>query len=128
MFILLKIWITSDFCIPDPADTGAPGTAQPNSNGCISNCGTDIITSAAPDSFARIGYFEAWNDQRPCLNMWPQSIPSYYTHVHFAFANISTDYDVDISAVEEMFKQFKAKTGFKHILSFGGSAFSTSTL
>lgn len=31
-----------------------------------------------------------------------------------------------MSAVEEMFKQFKAKTGFKHILSFGGWAFSTS--
>lgn len=62
--------ITSDFCTADPADTGAPGTAQPGSNGCISNCGTEIVTSAAPDSFARIGYFEAWNAQRPCLNMW----------------------------------------------------------
>jgi chitinase len=62
--------ITSEFCIASPADTGAPGTAQPGSNGCISNCGTDIKTSAAPDSFARIGYFEAWNGQRPCLHMW----------------------------------------------------------
>ncbi|KAI1108458.1 class 5 chitinase 1 [Nemania sp. NC0429] len=118
--------ITSEFCTADPADTGAPGTAQPGSNGCISNCGTDIVISAAPDSFARIGYFEAWNTQRPCLNMWPQSIPAYYTHVHFAFANISDDYKVDVSAVDDMFKQFKAKTGFKHILSFGGWAFSTS--
>ncbi|KAI0122362.1 class 5 chitinase 1 [Daldinia grandis] len=118
--------ITSEFCTANPADTGAPGTAQPGSNGCISNCGTDIITSAAPDSFARVGYFEAWNTQRPCLNMWPQSIPAYYTHIHFAFANISSSYDVDVSAVDDMFKQFKAKTGFKHILSFGGWAFSTS--
>lgn len=62
--------ITSDFCTADPADTGAPGTAQPGSNGCISNCGTDIITSALPDSFARVGYFEAWNTDRPCLHMW----------------------------------------------------------
>ncbi|KAI1123371.1 hypothetical protein F5Y10DRAFT_286254 [Nemania abortiva] len=118
--------ITSEFCTADPADTGAPGTAQPGSNGCISNCGTGIVVSAAPDSFARIGYFEAWNPERPCLNMWPQSIPAYYTHVHFAFANISSDYTVDISEVEDMFKQFKAKKGFKHILSFGGWAFSTS--
>ncbi|KAI1775411.1 hypothetical protein F4818DRAFT_416512 [Hypoxylon cercidicola] len=118
--------ITSEFCTADPADTGAPGTAQPGSNGCISNCGTDIVITAAPDSFARIGYFEAWNGDRPCLHMWPQSIPAYYTHVHFAFANITSDYQVDISAVEDMFKQFKAKTGFKHILSFGGWAFSTS--
>ncbi|KAI0430580.1 hypothetical protein F5Y09DRAFT_307300 [Xylaria sp. FL1042] len=118
--------ITSEFCTADLADTRAPGTAQPGSNGCISNCGTDIITSAAPDSFARVGYFEAWNTGRPCLNMWPQSIPAYYTHVHFAFANISSDFKVDISAVDDIFKQFKAKTGFKHILSFGGWAFSTS--
>ncbi|KAJ8120461.1 hypothetical protein ONZ43_g2835 [Nemania bipapillata] len=118
--------ITSEFCTADPAETGAPGTAQPGSNGCISNCGTDIIISASPDSFARVGYFEAWNTDRPCLHMWPQSIPAFYTHVHFAFGNISSDYDVDVSGVEHMFKQFKAKTGFKHILSFGGWAFSTS--
>ncbi|KAI8966243.1 class 5 chitinase 1 [Daldinia sp. FL1419] len=118
--------ITSEFCMANPADTKAPGTAQPGSNGCISNCGTDIVTSTAPDSFIRVGYFEAWNTERPCLNMWPQSIPAYYTHVHFAFANISSDYNVDISAVGDMFKQFKAKTGFKHILSFGGWSFSTS--
>lgn len=62
--------ITSEFCTASPADTGAPGTAQPGSNGCISNCGTQIVSSGPPDSFARIGYFEAWNDQRPCLNMW----------------------------------------------------------
>lgn len=62
--------ITSEFCTADPADTGAPGTAQPGSNGCISNCGTDIVSSAAPDSFSRVGYFEAWNTERPCLNMW----------------------------------------------------------
>ncbi|MCJ1386470.1 hypothetical protein MMC17_009596 [Xylographa soralifera] len=51
--------ITSEFCTPDPADTGAPGTAQPSSNGCISNCGIGIINSVAPDSFSRVGYFEA---------------------------------------------------------------------
>jgi chitinase len=62
--------ITSEFCTAGTANTGAPGTAQPGSNGCISNCGTQIVTSAAPNSFARIGYFEAFNTQRPCLHMW----------------------------------------------------------
>lgn len=62
--------IISDFCTAAPADTGAPGTAQPGSNGCISNCGTQIVSSAAPESFVKIGYFEAWNSQRPCLHMW----------------------------------------------------------
>ncbi|GKZ66768.1 hypothetical protein AnigIFM50267_000637 [Aspergillus niger] len=39
--------ITNDFCTADSADTGAPGTAQPNSNGCISNCGTNITNNVA---------------------------------------------------------------------------------
>ena len=33
---------------------------------------------------------------------------------------------MDLSLYEDIFEQFKAKTGFKHILSFGGWAFSTS--
>jgi len=69
--------ITSDFCTSDPAETGAPGTAKPGSNGCISNCGTDIKISEAPDSFARVGYFEAWNTDRSCLNMWVCTSPNY---------------------------------------------------
>ncbi|KAI1421435.1 hypothetical protein F5Y12DRAFT_767687 [Xylaria sp. FL1777] len=48
--------ITSEFCTADTADTGAPGTAKPGSNGCISNCETDIKISEAPDSFVRVGH------------------------------------------------------------------------
>jgi chitinase len=62
--------ITSDFCTNDPADTGAPGTAQPGSNGCISNCGTEIVSDgSSPSGFIRVGFYEAWNFQRPCLHM-----------------------------------------------------------
>jgi chitinase len=61
---------TQDFCIPSPADTGAPGTATPGSNGCIASCGMDIVNNASPPaSFMRVGYFEAWNLDRPCLHM-----------------------------------------------------------
>ena len=69
-----NIWgqcgITKDFCISSPADTGAPGTAKPGSNGCIANCGMKIVNNGSPPaSFKRVGYFEAWNRDRPCLHM-----------------------------------------------------------
>lgn len=52
-------------------------------------------------------------------------IPSDYTHVHFAFAAITSDFNVDLSAVNDQFTKFVAQTGFKRILSFGGWSFST---
>ncbi|KAM0454299.1 hypothetical protein ACHAPV_008378 [Trichoderma viride] len=114
-----------DFCTPDPASTGAPGTAQPGSNGCISNCGTDIVTGSAVANFARIGYYEAFGYSRACLHMSPSEIPSTYTHVHFAFANITADYAVDVSEYSNIFDAFAQTSGFKKILSFGGWGFST---
>ncbi|KAL4756852.1 LysM peptidoglycan-binding domain-containing protein [Aspergillus foveolatus] len=38
-------------------NTGAPGTAEPNSNGCISNCGTDIVKGSPPSEFRSIAYY-----------------------------------------------------------------------
>ena len=75
--------INSDFCIPSPADSGAPGAVTPGSNGCIANCGMDIVNNANPaPSFKRIGYWEAWNDRRPCLHMPARFIDTTkYTHV-----------------------------------------------
>lgn len=61
---------TADFCIPAPADTGAPGTSKPGANGCIYNCGMDIVNNGSPPkTFIKVGYFEAWNLNRPCLHM-----------------------------------------------------------
>lgn len=51
---------------------------------------------------------------------------SKYTHLHFAFATITTDYKVNISGVEAQFARFAALKGVKRILSFGGWTFSTS--
>lgn len=49
-----------------------------------------------------------------------------YTHIHFAFANITSTFDVDISNAQEQFDHFKAMTGsVKKIISFGGWDFST---
>jgi chitinase len=49
-----------------------------------------------------------------------------YTHVHFAFANITSSFQVDVSGVQSQFNGLKQLTGIKRIISFGGWAFSTS--
>ncbi|EMT60851.1 Killer toxin subunits alpha/beta [Fusarium odoratissimum] len=47
-----NIWgqcgVTADFC--KNTTLGAPGTAKPGTNGCISNCGTDIVNNKSPPS------------------------------------------------------------------------------
>jgi GH18 family chitinase len=129
--VCCNIWgqcgTTEDFCIESPADTGAPGTSQPLKNGCISNCGMDIINNAVPPaSFARVAYFEAWNQNRRCLNMDVTQIDkTKFTHIHFAFGDITPDYRIDVSKVQAQFDLMKSMTGIKRIISFGGWAFST---
>jgi chitinase len=68
--------ITEQFCIIHPSDTGAPGTAEPGSNGCISSCGVEIVNNNnPPGNFMRVGYFEAFNLERPCLHMLVKKVP-----------------------------------------------------
>jgi GH18 family chitinase len=53
---------------------------------------------------------------------------SIYTHIHFAFANVTRgDYRVEITdpKVLEQFEIFKEMTDVKKIVSLGGWAFST---
>lgn len=53
---------------------------------------------------------------------------SEYTHIHFAFANVTRgDYRVEITdpVVKEQFEIFKAMPDVKKIVSLGGWAFST---
>lgn len=49
----------------------------------------------------------------------------YYTHIHFAFGDITPKFEVDISCVKDQFNTLKSMTGIKCILSFGGWVFST---
>lgn len=118
---------TEDFCIESPADTGAPGTSKPGENGCISNCGTDIANNEeTPASFAHVAYFETFNQERPCLHMNVTDIDTTkYTHIHFSFASITDDFQVDVSDVQDQFDMLKGMSGIKRIVSFGGWAFST---
>lgn len=53
-------------------------------------------------------------------------LPSSYSHVHFAFGQISSDFNVDLSGYEDQFETFANLTYFKRIISFGGWSFSTS--
>ncbi|KAI0467015.1 hypothetical protein F4859DRAFT_518632 [Xylaria cf. heliscus] len=117
---------TTEFCTN--TSTGAPGTAQPGTNGCISNCGTNIVFSDAPAVFRRIAYFQGYNLDRPCLYMDSSQIdPSKYTHLHYSFATLSPEYNVlignQLSAYE--FQKFLSIKGPKRILTFGGWDFST---
>lgn len=95
-----------------------------------------------------MAYYEAFNNQRPCLNLDVQSIDevmktggengsleidSAWSYIHFAFANITEDFKPDVSSVQDefdSFKKLKAPTGYEgvikqKILSFGGWSFST---
>ncbi|KAH8703522.1 hypothetical protein BGW36DRAFT_423083 [Talaromyces proteolyticus] len=118
---------TPDYCNYTLAASGAPGTVPPGSNGCIWNCGTTIINDATePAAYSSVGYFEATNIDRPCLDMNAFTIgPESYTHVLFAFGNITSDFAVSVAGAEQQFNYFTELVGMKRIISFGGWDFST---
>ncbi|KAI7973519.1 hypothetical protein EIK77_004125 [Talaromyces pinophilus] len=117
---------TSEFCTPSNSTTGAPGTAAKGQNGCISNCGTDIIYSSPPAEFRRIGYFEGFDFNRPCLSESILSVDtSQYTHIHLAFATLNADFSVNVTGMGDNFDLFAGLSGFKRIISFGGWDYST---
>lgn len=119
--------ITPDYCTADEGPTGNPGTAPTGKNGCISNCGTNITNNDdAPSSFMSVGYYESWNFDRPCLNLRAASIGVIgYTHVHWAFATINSDFSVVINDTYNQFNDFMALDGVRKIVSFGGWGYST---
>ena len=119
---------TDEFCTITKSPTGAPGTAAKGTNGCISNCGTKIVESDAPSHFMKVGYFEGYDESRPCLSSSVASIAdSDYTHVHLGFAGLTPDFKVNVTDISDQFNAFMSlEVGFKKILSFGGWGFSTS--
>ncbi|KAL4733440.1 glycoside hydrolase superfamily [Aspergillus similis] len=120
--------ITADFCTPSNSTTGNPGTAAKGENGCISNCGTEIILSDAPADTYSIAYFEASDQNRSCLSMSVDQVDtSVYTHIHFAFATINSDMSISVDGMEDQLSLLSDMTGVKRILSIGGWDFSTDT-
>ncbi|KAJ5100662.1 glycoside hydrolase [Penicillium angulare] len=121
--------ITVEFCEQADSKTGAPGTSKKGTNGCISNCGTQIVNNdEGPKEVRRIAYYESFEEDRECLKMDISQLENlnYYTHVHWAFANITESYEVDVSQYKEQWDGFKDLYGFRRIVSFGGWGFSTS--
>lgn len=51
----------------------------------------------------------------------------YYTHLHWAFANVTKDWKVDVSGAQPLFHGLLELKGPSRILSFGGWAFSTNS-
>lgn len=116
---------TEEFCVD--TGTGAPGTAKEGTNGCISNCGMDMIKGPAPPEFRRIGYYEGFNFGRKCLYQDASQIDgSQYTHLHFGFGDITPDFNIGTGdeLATYAFNNFKYTRGPKKIISFGGWEFS----
>ncbi|KAI5301332.1 hypothetical protein KEM55_003850, partial [Ascosphaera atra] len=120
--------ITADFCTN--TTTGAPGTAKEGTNGCISNCGTDIVPGDSSITTKRIAYYEGYSlGSRECLYQDITQLDlSRYTHVHFSFATLTADYKplIGDKYAQFEFQLFKQLIGVKRILTFGGWEFSTS--
>lgn len=120
--------IEPEFCVKKDSPTGAPGT-----EGCVAYCGYELIQDPAAvqnpptsDWYMQVGYYEGWNLQRNCDKMEPSQIPTGYTHIHYAFGTILPDFTTQINENErDVFDEFVSITGFKHIVTFGGWAFST---
>ena len=119
--------ITPEYCTATTGPTGNPGTAPLGEAGCVSNCGTTITQSPAPPGdFKKIGYYESWNWDRPCLNMMAADMDGAgYSHSHWAFASITDGLGVSINDTYNQFDDFKSLTTTKRIISFGGWGYST---
>lgn len=86
----------------------------------------DIISSRPPTNKIKVVYLKSWNWGKLCLNMHVTSIDTTaYIHIHFAFASIMCDFQINIGGAQDKFDQFKSLTGIKKIISFRSWAFST---
>ncbi|KAH7161122.1 glycoside hydrolase superfamily [Dactylonectria macrodidyma] len=122
--------ITKEFCTNTTAKGAGPGSYKAGTAGCVSNCGNKITgNTAKPAKFLNVGYFQGYNQGRPCLNMDASKLSTLtaVTHMHFAFATLTSKYEVTLAAdVQDQFTKFVAMTGpWKKIISLGGWADST---
>lgn len=89
------------------------------------------MQSDKPATYRKVGFYEGYNLQRPCLYQDVSQIDlSAYTHIYFAFGVLSSSYEVQIpngtaTGTTYKFDQFKQLAGTTRVLSIGGWAFST---
>lgn len=82
-------------------------------------------TNNGARNWMNIGYYESWNYDRGCLNMRAASIDTTkYTHIHWAFATVSSSWGVSINDTYKQWNDFK-NLPVKRIISFGGWGYST---
>ncbi|KAL4958341.1 glycoside hydrolase superfamily [Aspergillus filifer] len=114
--------VSPEFCIFEEGPTGNPGTAPKGRLGCISNCGMDIVDNSEPPAeFMRIGYYESFNLDRPCLNLRAAHIKVHdYSHIHWGFATIDPSFRIGVNDTHKQWPDFLALEGVKRIVSFGG--------
>lgn len=90
---------TEEFCTVNDSPFLGPGATVPGGTSCISNCGMDIIKGDPVAEPFTIGYFEGFAADRSCLVLEPIQIPTdKFTHLHFAFANITADFRVRLES------------------------------
>lgn len=82
----------------------------------------------APEIPLRIVYYKNFEQDRLCLKMDVSQLEGlgFYSYIHWAFANITDFFDVDVSDYYEQFDSFKQIDAVKRVISFGGWGFSTS--
>lgn len=120
--IWVQCGITPEYCTNIIGPTGNPGTAPKHKNRYISNCGTNITKSRyTPETFMKVGYYETWNYDRPCLKLRVADVGvNEYTYIHWAFAEITEDFDIKINDTYNQWKKFIGLLNVNKILSFGG--------
>ncbi|KAG5952739.1 hypothetical protein E4U53_000009 [Claviceps sorghi] len=119
--------VTEDFCTSTQG-SGSPGTGKNGTIACISNCGIDVRSGDPPRQFINMTYFDGYNLGRDCLNMDIKQVDKSYTHIHFAFGHINSDFGVEFKDEYStyLFDQLtKLRGGPKRVLSFGEWTFSS---
>ncbi|KAH8880237.1 glycoside hydrolase [Thozetella sp. PMI_491] len=119
--------ISGEFSELSESGSRSPGTSG-LLNGCVSSCGSEI-TNNDPFSFSfgRIGYYETWNFDRPCLHQFVENAvrKDSYTIIHWAFGLIDTvNWKPVINDTFSQWEKFK-KIKAKKVISFGGWGYST---
>ncbi|KEZ43433.1 hypothetical protein SAPIO_CDS4614 [Scedosporium apiospermum] len=67
-----------------------------------------------------MAFYDAFNtkDRPNCYDINVSAIPDYFSHIHFAFADLTADYQLDVSRTSDQFEALK-KMPNKKIISIG---------
>ncbi|MGH7964564.1 MAG: hypothetical protein ACRERD_22585 [Candidatus Binatia bacterium] len=108
---------TKEFC-------DKPGHSDSEHRGCISSCGTDIISSDAKVAASKkmdIGYFEGSNNNRKCLHMDVNQISDKTSHIHFAFLDVGDGFKTSVGErTKDQWEKFKKMKDHHKVAVFGG--------